>query len=31
MELFLLRDPFVRLIIRVRPRLEQEENDHSDL
>ena len=35
MELFLLRDPFVRLIIRVRPRLEQEQvdhdNDHSDL
>jgi hypothetical protein len=40
MELFLLRDPFVRLIIRVRPRLEQEhreehqeekeENDGSD-
>jgi hypothetical protein len=25
MELFLLRDPFVRLIIRVRPRLEQEQ------
>jgi len=34
MELFLLRDPFVRLIIRVRPRREQEdhqeENDKND-
>ena len=37
MELFLLRDPMVRLIIRVRPRLEQqeqeehqEENDKND-
>jgi len=32
MELFLLRDPMVRLIIRVRPRLEQEqeENDEND-
>jgi len=29
MELFLLRDPFVRLIIRVRPRLEQEQVDHD--
>jgi hypothetical protein len=34
MELFLLRDPMVRLIIRVRPRLEQEqeekENDENE-
>lgn len=30
MELFLLRDPFVRLIIRVRPRLEQEQVDHEN-
>ncbi len=34
MELFLLRDPLVRLIIRVRPRLEhqedQEENDQNE-
>jgi len=33
MELFLLRDPFVRLIIRVRPRLEHQadQDDHSYL
>ena len=30
MELFLLRDPFVRLIIRVRPRLEQEQEEHQE-
>ena len=30
MELFLLRDPFVRLIIRVRPRREQEQVDHDN-
>ena len=29
MELFLLRDPFVRLIIRVRPRLEQEQEQEQ--
>lgn len=30
MELFLLRDPFVRLIIRVRPRLEQEQEENDE-
>jgi hypothetical protein len=30
MELFLLRDPLVRLIIRVRPRLEQEHQEEND-
>jgi hypothetical protein len=30
MELFLLRDPMVRLIIRVRPRLEQEQEQHQE-
>jgi hypothetical protein len=29
MELFLLRDPMVRLIIRVRPRLEQQEQEQE--
>ena len=29
-ELFLLRDPLVRLIIRVRPRLEQVDHDEND-